>query len=474
MTFSYVTIVETFETAGDVAARGTVTFTPVAQMHNGISVVAAPEVAALDSTGSIAKRIAATTDPATRPVGVTYRVDERIVGQPMLTYYKAVPHDQGATLQLSSLPSAADGAAAGGFALRSAVDYDDSVAPSDGQVMTWDGTTGKYHPEAGGGGGGAVSSVNGLTGAVTITASGVGAQPIDSDLTAFAALAPADGSLLGRQSGAWAARSAGQVKTDLSLDQVNNTADTAKPVSGATAAALAGKADTAHTHTVGNLVTTGSPSTSTFLRGDGTWAPVGGSPVAFVSSSGAITPNATAGSLFRYDASADVVLTDPTGGTNGQLLEVQVYAAGADRLLTVGGSTAVIPAGGYWWGRYSYDAARTTWILDDSGGGAADVYTITAKTAAFTLAAAEAGMGKAVHANSSSAVVGTIPTNASVPIPVGTPAEFTQFGTGQLSLAAAAGVTLLTPSSLAARVRYSTIRALKTATDTWLVGGDLA
>lgn len=40
----------------------------------------------------------------------------------------------------------------------------------------------------GAGGGGAVDSVNGATGAVELDAADVGAQPVDSDLTAIAAL----------------------------------------------------------------------------------------------------------------------------------------------------------------------------------------------------------------------------------------------------------------------------------------------
>lgn len=49
-----------------------------------------------------------------------------------------------------------------------------------------------------------------------------GFQPLDSDLTAIAALAPADGSLLGRAGGAWVGRSPSNAKTDLSLDKVLN------------------------------------------------------------------------------------------------------------------------------------------------------------------------------------------------------------------------------------------------------------
>jgi hypothetical protein len=217
MTFTYVTIERTYETADDFAAQGTVTFQPVDQMVNGLTVVSAARSATLDSSGSISIRLAATTDPTTRPVGVTYKVVERITGQPNRTYYVSVPHDQGSTLQLADLTVLTGAGTAGGFALRNATDYDNTSPPTDGQVMTWDGTTGKFHPESGAGGG-AVSSVNGQTGAVTVTASGVGAQPVDSDLTAIAALAPPDGSFLARQAGAWAARSAAQTKTDLGLD----------------------------------------------------------------------------------------------------------------------------------------------------------------------------------------------------------------------------------------------------------------
>jgi hypothetical protein len=39
----------------------------------------------------------------------------------------------------------------------------------------------------------------------------------------------------------------------------------------------------------------------------------------------------------RYTATADVALAAPSGGANGQPLEVQVKASGADRVLTVAG-----------------------------------------------------------------------------------------------------------------------------------------
>lgn len=70
-----------------------------------------------------------------------------------------------------------------------------------------------------------------------------GKQPLDSDLTAIAALTPADNDVVQRKSGVWTNRTPAQVKTDLSLAKadvglgnVDNTSDVNKPTSTAQAA----------------------------------------------------------------------------------------------------------------------------------------------------------------------------------------------------------------------------------------------
>lgn len=80
-----------------------------------------------------------------------------------------------------------------------------------------------------------------------------GKQPLDSDLTAIAALTPADGSVLVRVSGAWNSRTSAQLKSDLALTKadvglgnVDNTADASKPISTATQTALDAKAPRAY------------------------------------------------------------------------------------------------------------------------------------------------------------------------------------------------------------------------------------
>jgi hypothetical protein len=75
-----------------------------------------------------------------------------------------------------------------------------------------------------------------------------GKQPIDSDLTAIAALTPTNDDVVQRKAGAWTNRSMSQLKTDLALvkgdvglGNVDNTSDASKPVSTATQTALDGK-----------------------------------------------------------------------------------------------------------------------------------------------------------------------------------------------------------------------------------------
>lgn len=95
-----------------------------------------------------------------------------------------------------------------------------------------------------------------------------GKQDDNADLTAIAGLTPTNNDLLQRKSGAWTNRTPAQVKTDLSLSKsdvglsnVDNTADSAKPISSATQTALDGK----------EAVLPGGGTTAHYLRGDKTW-----------------------------------------------------------------------------------------------------------------------------------------------------------------------------------------------------------
>jgi hypothetical protein len=98
----------------------------------------------------------------------------------------------------------------------------------------------------------------------------------------------------------------------------------------------------------------------------------------------------------------------------------------------------------------------------------------TADAASRTLAIGDAG--GFLDLSNASAAAYTIPANATVAFPVGTEISASQGGAGQVSFAAAGGVTIQTPSGATGpktRVQYSVITAKKIATNTWRVFGDL-
>jgi hypothetical protein len=67
----------------------------------------------------------------------------------------------------------------------------------------------------------------------------------------------------------------------------------------------------------------------------------------------------------------------------------------------------------------------------------------------------------------------TIPTNASVALPIGSTINFTQAGIGQITVTGPAGGTLNYTPGNKTRAQWSMASIIKTGTDTWLLGGDL-
>lgn len=90
----------------------------------------------------------------------------------------------------------------------------------------------------------------------------------------------------------------------------------------------------------------------------------------------------------------------------------------------------------------------------------------------YTLVIGDAG--KAVTFNNASAVTLTIPTNSSVAFPTGTRIDLIQLGAGQVTVGGS-GVTIYSKGS-AKKItgQYSAATLIKTATDTWVLVGDIA
>jgi hypothetical protein len=118
----------------------------------------------------------------------------------------------------------------------------------------------------------------------TAEAAITGKQSSDADLTTIAALDSTTAGALVTDGSGWIRKTYAQLKTalslvkgDVGLGNVDNTADTAKPVSTAQQTALDGKAATSHTHGVTDLTATGTKNGTKFLRDDNTWqVPSGG------------------------------------------------------------------------------------------------------------------------------------------------------------------------------------------------------
>jgi hypothetical protein len=113
-----------------------------------------------------------------------------------------------------------------------------------------------------------------------------------------------------------------------------------------------------------------------------------------------------------------------------------------------------------------------TWVLDgDLIGTAESRIVVNETTASRTLV--QSDVNAFIRMDNAAANGVTLPPQADVPIAIGSRVMITQAGVGVTSIAAGTGVTVETPGNLTCRARYSTIIATKTATNTWVLSGDL-
>lgn len=99
--------------------------------------------------------------------------------------------------------------------------------------------------------------------------------------------------------------------------------------------------------------------------------------------------------------------------------------------------------------------------------------TANVQTSDYTLVLTDAG--KVIEMNSATAVILTIPTNVSVAFATGTIIEICQISAGQVTVSAAGGVTIRNSGATAkTRIQWSTLSIRKRATDEWVLNGDVA
>jgi len=107
---------------------------------------------------------------------------------------------------------------------------------------------------------------------------------------------------------------------------------------------------------------------------------------------------------------------------------------------------------------------------------------LISKSATFTLASGDFSddiRDAIIVMTNGSAATATVPANATLAIPVGTTLVFHRQGAGALTIAGATGVTLqgnggsVSAGSCDVQTQYAQASAIKIATDTWLIGGDI-
>jgi hypothetical protein len=82
-----------------------------------------------------------------------------------------------------------------------------------------------------------------------------------------------------------------------------------------------------------------------------------------VSYAASVTLDASLGCVFRVTATGNLTLADITNGVDGQVLTLEVLASGANRTITVGGTSSVIASGTWWVGQFIYHSSGDLWVL---------------------------------------------------------------------------------------------------------------
>ena len=253
---------------------------------------------------------------------------------------------------------------------------------------------------------------------------------------------------------------AGITKAMVGLGNVDNTADSAKPVSTATQTALDLKAP------LNSPALTGVPTAPTASAGTNTTqvattAFVGTAVSNLVASAPAAldTLNELATALGN-DASFSTTITNSLAA-KAPLASPALTGTATAVNLTVSGTTDLSASG------VKLSDGTQTKV------GVPSITTISQKTASYTLSALTE-RDAMIEMNSASATTLTVPANSAVAYPVGTSIDILRVGAGAVDVAAAAGVTINATPGLKLRAQWSSATLVKRATDSWVLLGDLS
>jgi hypothetical protein len=241
----------------------------------------------------------------------------------------------------------------------------------------------------------------------------------------------------------------GITKSMVGLGSVDNTADTAKPISTATQTALDAKAPLA------SPGLTGTPTAPTASAGTNT------TQVATTAFVGTAVANLVASAPSALDTLNELAtaLGNDANFSTTLTTNLGLKAPKADPTFT---GTVTVSASGVAF----TDGTQTK-------EGTPSRTPILQKTGSYTLSALTE-RDNMIEVSSATAVTITIPANSAVAYPVGTSIDILQTSTGQVTIAAGAGVTVNATPGLKLRTQWSSATLFKRASDTWVVYGDLS
>jgi hypothetical protein len=102
------------------------------------------------------------------------------------------------------------------------------------------------------------------------------------------------------------------------------------------------------------------------------------------------------------------------------------------------------------------------------------IISVNTQAASYTLAASDQTKDTLVEMNVATANTLTIPTNATVPFPIGSQILIAQYGAGQTTVTPAVGVTLRSNGAKTKLTgQYSMASLIKRGADEWYLAGDI-
>jgi hypothetical protein len=253
---------------------------------------------------------------------------------------------------------------------------------------------------------------------------------------------------------------AGITKSMVSLGNVDNTADSAKPVSTAQQTALDLKAN------IASPALTGTPTAPTANVATNTTQIA---TTAFVRAEVAALVNSAPATLDTLGEIATSLANNATLSTTlTDAIALKAPLASPTFTGTVTLPTGTVTSAMILDGTIANADISATAAIDQ--GKIADT-TINAQAASYTLVLAD--KNKLVEISNASANTLTVPPNSSVAFPIGSTITILQTGAGQCTLTAGAGVTVNGTPGLKLRTTWSSATLIKRATDTWVALGDM-